>query len=115
MFAKRWLLGLAATCVAVFGSMNVASAGVLDASWTAPTTNTDGSSLTDLGSYRVYYSTSAPPCPSSTFFSVSSSTSTPPANQTVSFRLTGLAIGSTYNVAITRSEEHTSELQSLRH
>src|SRR5215472_1476748 len=101
MFARRWLLGLAATLFAVFGSMNAASAGVLDASWTAPTTNTDGSSLTDLGSYRVYYSTSATPCPGTTFFSVSSSTTTPSANQTVNFRLTGLTTGSTYNVAIT--------------
>src|SRR6516165_11393260 len=98
MSGTRWLLGLAATFVAVFGSMNAASAGVLDASWTAPTTNTDGSSLTDLGSYRVYYSTSASPCPGPTFFSVSASTTTPSPNQTVNFRLTGLATGSTYNV-----------------
>src|SRR5262249_47603500 len=101
MFDRRWLLGLAAALVAVFASMNPASAGVLDASWTAPTTNTDGSSLTDLSSYRVYYSTSATPCPGPTFFTVASSTSTPPANQTVNFRLTGLVTGSTYNVAVT--------------
>src|SRR5207253_9144769 len=75
--------------------------GVLDASWTAPTTNSDGSSLTDLASYRVYYSTSATPCPGGAFFSVASSTATPPTNQTVSFRLTGLANNSTYNVAVT--------------
>jgi hypothetical protein len=28
-------------------------------SWTAPTQNTDGSALTDLGGYRIYYGTSA--------------------------------------------------------
>ena len=38
-----------------------ASAGILDASWFAPTTNTDGSPLTDLASYSVYYGTSDSP------------------------------------------------------
>src|SRR5262245_57810314 len=80
------LLTLAITLFAA----NPTIAGVLDASWTAPTTNTDGSALNDLSSYRVYYSTSATPCPGATFFSVASSTSTPPANQTVNLRLTGL-------------------------
>ena len=48
-----------------------ASAGVLDASWTAPTTNTDGSPLTDLASYRVYYGSSQP-CPGVSFSEVAS-------------------------------------------
>src|SRR2546430_4891153 len=101
MFERRWLLGVGLALVAVFGQAHPADAGVLDASWTAPTTNTDGSSLADLASYRVYYSTSATPCPGPTFFSVASSTTTPPANQTVNFRLTGLTTGSIYNVSIT--------------
>ena len=41
------------------------------------------------------------PCPGPTFFSVVSSTTSPSANQTVNFRLTGLTTSSTYNVAIT--------------
>src|SRR5438132_7075429 len=86
-----------------------AGAGVLDASWTAPTTNSDGSALTDLGSYRVYYSTSATPCPGATFFTVASATSTPPSSQTVSFRLTGLATGATYNVSVTAVDTGGSE------
>src|SRR5499426_256391 len=101
MSGWRWLLGLAAVLLTVFASTNAARAGVLDASWIAPTTNADGSTLSDLASYRVYYSTSATPCPGATLFSVASSTTTPPPNQTVNFRLTGLATGSTYNVAIT--------------
>ncbi|MDE2049686.1 MAG: fibronectin type III domain-containing protein [Gammaproteobacteria bacterium] len=28
-------------------------------SWSAPTTNTDGSALTDLAGYQIYYGTSA--------------------------------------------------------
>ena len=67
MFDRRWLLGLTAglvlALVAVFGAAVPASAGVLDATWTAPTTNSDGSALSDLGSYRIYYTTSATPCP----------------------------------------------------
>src|SRR6266566_6011315 len=95
----RLSLGLAV--VAILFAVNQSVAGVLDASWTAPTTNTDGSLLNDLGLYRVYYNTSASPCPGSTFFQVATSTSTPAPNQTVNFRLTGLTTGSTYNVAIT--------------
>src|SRR5262249_58581535 len=97
----RWKLCVGLALAVILFATNHSVAGVLDASWTAPTQNTDGSALTDLGSYRVYYSTSATPCPGPTFFSVSSSTTTPPANQGVNFRLTGLATGSTYNVAVT--------------
>src|SRR6267378_3658162 len=109
MLERRWLLGFCLALVAVFGAMDPASAGVLDASWTAPTTNSDGSALTDLGSYRVYYSASATPCPGATFFTVASSTSTPPSNQTVSFRLTGLTTGSTYNVSVTAVDTSGNE------
>src|SRR5439155_1610703 len=67
----------------------------------APTTNTDGTALTDLVAYRVYYSTSGTPCPGSTFAQIASSTTTPPTNQIVSVRLTGRTTGSTYSVAVT--------------
>ena len=61
----RWLLAPAVALAGIlFFSINPATAGVLDATWTAPTTNTDGSQLTDLSFYRVYYGTSATPCPS---------------------------------------------------
>ena len=63
-------------------------AGVLIASRTAPTTNTDDSALTNLAFYRLYYSTSDSPYPGSTFFAVTSPTPMPQPNQTVSFQLT---------------------------
>src|SRR5437870_4863968 len=85
-----------------------ASAGVLDASWTAPTTNTDGSPLTDLASYRVYYGSSQP-CPGASFSEVASPTPNPPANQTVSLRLMGLSKGASYNVAITAVDGNNNE------
>src|SRR5262245_1238437 len=105
----RGRLGVGLALAAILIATDPGLAGVLDASWTAPTTNTDGSSLTDLALYRVYYSTSATPCPGPTFFTVASSTTTPPANQAVKFRLTGLATGSTYNVAITAVDLAGSE------
>jgi hypothetical protein len=76
-------------------------AGILDASWTAPTTNTDGSPLTDLGSYRIYYSTSASPCPGSSFVEVASPTSIPQPGQTMSAQLTGLTANARYFVSVT--------------
>ena len=84
-------------------------ADVLDASWTAPTTNTDGSALTNLALYRVYYSESDSPCPSSTFFEVATSTSSPPPDQTVSFQLTGLTTGSIYSVSVTAVDADGNE------
>jgi len=77
------------------------SAGILDASWVAPTTNIDGSSLTDLASYRLYYSTASTPCGQPSFFQVASPTRSPQTNETVTYRLTGLWTGARYFVAIT--------------
>ena len=89
-------------CIATIGGCVLmrGSDGVLDASWTAPTTNADGSSLTDLASYRVYYSTTNPPCPGGPFLTVASSTARPTPDQKVSVRLTGLTMGQLYYVAI---------------
>ena len=76
------------------------TAGTLDATWTAPTTNTDGSPLTDLASFWLYYGTSSSPCPGSSSLQVASPTSSPGPNQTISARLTGLTTGTLYNVAV---------------
>jgi len=76
------------------------TAGILDATWTAPITNTDGSPLTDLASYRLYYATAGSPCPGSSSVQVASPTSSPGPNLTMSFRLTGLTSGALYNVAV---------------
>jgi hypothetical protein len=86
------------------------TAGILDTTWTAPTTNTDGSPLTDLASYRLYYDTASSPCPGSSSVQVASPTSSPGSNLTMSFRLTGLTSGSLYNVAV--SAVDASGLQS---
>src|SRR5207249_362603 len=93
----------------IFSFVAPSNAGILDASWTAPTTNTDGSALADLASYRVYYGTSNPPCPGSSFLQVASSTPNPPANQTVTLRLTGLSTGTLYYVSVTAVDTSGSE------
>jgi len=72
-------------------------AGVLTATWTAPITNTDGSPLTELALYRVYYSIFDAPCPGNTFA------------ETISFQLTGLTAGAFYTVSVTAVDAHGSE------
>src|SRR3989475_802293 len=84
-------------------------AGILDTSWTAPTTNVDGSPLTDLASYRVYFGLSNPPCPGSSYSQVASSTPSPAPGQTVTARLTGLSTGSLYYVAVTAVDTNGNE------
>ncbi len=93
-------LGLGLLICGVLLTTSSGTAGILDATWTAPTTNTDGSPLTDLASYRLYYGSSSSPCPGSSSVMVASPTSSPGPNQTMTFRLTGLTSGSLYNVAV---------------
>ena len=49
---------LAPFSIAVGQSSGSGSTGTATVSWSAPTTNTDGSALTDLAGYHVYYGTS---------------------------------------------------------
>lgn len=77
--------------------------------WNAPTTNADGSALTDLASYRIYLGTSTPACPSGSFLTVGSPTNSPPAGQVVSTRVTALSAGTTYFVRITAVDSGGAE------
>ena len=52
LFSRKWFISILAIFAAWFGWQYVYATTNL--TWTAPTTNTDGSPLTDLGSYRVY-------------------------------------------------------------
>ncbi len=104
---RRLTLGLAV--VALLLSTSSARAGVLDASWTLPTTNSDGTPLTDLALFRIYYASGSTPCPGPFVLQMSSPTSTPQANQSATFRLTGLQGGTTYFVAVTAVDFSGSE------
>lgn len=90
---------------AILGPVADAGAGMLEVSWTAPVTNANGTPLTDLAGYRVYMGTSTPSCPGSSYHPVSSSTSTPSANQTVRATITGLNAGTTYWARVTAVDQ----------
>ena len=77
------------------------SAGILDASWVAPTTNADGSPLTDLAFYRLYFDAASTPCSGSAFFQVPSPTASPQINDTITYSVTGLLAGARYFAAVT--------------
>ena len=86
-----------AIAVALSGC-GIGRSGVLDLSWMAPTQNTDGSPVSDIASYRVYYSTTPSPCPGGTYIDIPN----PPgaAGQKVSTRLTKLSVGELYYISI---------------
>jgi hypothetical protein len=97
----RWFLAIRLTVTGILLLAASSHAGVLTASWTAPSTNTDGSALTSVGLYRLYYSTSSSPCLGPTFVEVAPPTSSLATNQTISYQLSGLSTGSTYSVSVT--------------
>jgi Cep192 domain 4 len=97
----RWFRAIGLTFTGILLVTASSQAGVINASLTAPITNTGGSSPKDIALYRVYYSTSALPCPGRSFIQIAASTSNRSPNQTVSFQLTGLTSGSTYSVSVT--------------
>jgi hypothetical protein len=105
----RWLRGIGLALSGVLLVAGLSHAGFLDASWTAPTTNTDGSPLTDLASYRVYHGSATTPCPGTAFFQVASPTPSPAPNTTVSFRLAGLPSGIPSYVSVSAVDQSGNE------
>jgi len=111
-FRSQYIRWLRATGLTLGGILLVTAsgdAGVLTASWTAPTTNTDGSALTDLAFYRVYYDTSDTPCLGTTYVEVATPDSSPPPDETVSVQLTELTTGWIYSVSVTAVDAHGNE------
>src|SRR5258705_4044934 len=101
--ALRSLLQAGVLVCAVFLAAHPGGAGTLDASWIAPTTKDDGTPLTNLDSYRIYYRTTLPTsCPSEPpFLVVPAPSATPGPGETVGATLTGLTTGTTYFAAVT--------------
>ena len=99
--AGRWLLASIVVVAVVHLLASPARAGVLDAAWNAPTTDADGNPLANLASYRVYYGTSNPPCPTSLFLTVPLVTSASAPDAVISVTLTGLIAKAVYFVQVT--------------
>jgi hypothetical protein len=76
-------------------------AASLYVSWQAPTTNADGTRLTTLFGYRLYFGTSTPVCQGPSFFNLISPIAAPSESETVAYQLRGLSAGTTYAVAVT--------------
>jgi len=74
-------------------------AGTISLAWDAPTTNSDGTPLTDLGGYYVYYGTASGVYGSPV-----------DAKNVTTYTLTGLTPGQTYFIALTAYD--TSQNQS---
>ena len=89
----------------MLGLAAVAEAAELMLTWTAPVTNANGGPLKDLAGYRIYIAAGTPPCPSSSYHAVSSSTAAPAANQQVSRTITGLNAGTTYTARLTAVDQ----------
>jgi hypothetical protein len=98
-FRCRSTVALAATTAFILAGCAVKE-GVLSVLWTAPTTNTDGSPLTDLASYRLYYNTVGGPCPAGRFVTFDAATVDRAPDQRVGVRLTNLTVDQIYYVAV---------------
>src|SRR5437899_11529880 len=90
----RWSLGLSLGGILLMATTG--GAGVLDASWTAPTTNIDESPLMDLVAYRVYFGHSDAPWPGFCLLLFGSSTPSPPFGHTIVFYHAVLLAGAHY-------------------
>jgi hypothetical protein len=114
---RHRFVAIGAALATLFVTATPAATGMLDASWTMPMTNDDGSALTNLASFKLYYGMSDTPCPGSSFISVTAPTSAPGQNQTAMTTLTGLTTGAMYFAAVTAvtssgSESACSEVSS---
>src|SRR3972149_144424 len=99
---SRWrLLALAASAAALLLLASPVQAGVLGATWNAPTTNEDATPLDDLWTYRVYFGLSNPPCPTSSYWEIASATAAPTPGTVVTFGLSQLVMGDVYFVQVT--------------
>ena len=85
----------------LLGGIASADAASVNLSWTAPTTNADGSPLRDLAGYRIYLGTAAPACPGASAHAVTAPGPAPGSAQTVSRRITGLTASTTYFARVT--------------
>jgi len=78
-----------------------AGEGILLVSWMPPTTNPDGTPLTDLASYQIYVNTVGAPCPGDQSIKVDAAEVGRTRDGRVSVILTKLVVGQIYHIAVT--------------
>ncbi len=82
-------------------------AGILDLAWDGPTSNADGTALTDLSAYRLYSAPSGSPCLGGSFQDIAPAS--PHGGGGVTSRLTGLVTGITYFVQVAAVDSSGNE------
>ena len=100
-WTDAWRLLASLTVVMLVADSARVEAASVSLSWGAPTTNADGTPLTDLAGYHVYLGASPPPCPSASYFSVGSPTPAPSIGDVLSSRVASLVAGAMYFAAVT--------------
>ena len=83
------------------GTREGAGSVVLELSWTPPTTKGDGSPMTDVVGYRIYFGTARGTCPGGRSFFVDAERPAAPGDQPMRLALKGLKIGERYYAAVT--------------
>jgi hypothetical protein len=106
---RRLLFGGLALVIALAGVAFRAEAASISLGWNAPTTNADGSTLADLAAYRIYLGTATPSCPSASFHTVPSPTTSPRSGDVVASRIVGLTAGTTYVARVTAVDTSGNE------
>jgi hypothetical protein len=96
-------------CTVLLLAASPVHAGNLNLAWDPPTANLDGTQLTDLSLYRVYFATGSPACGGSSFKEVASPIPNPVPGDTVTASLTGLVAGATYSVQVSAVDASGNE------
>ena len=90
------------------GPSTSGGAGTISLAWDAPTTNSDGSLLTDLQGFYVYYATAAGVTFASPRKDVGMATQ---QGNTITYTLTGLTPGQRYFIAVSAYDTSLNESQ----
>src|SRR5262249_43902735 len=102
-------LALAGCTGGATGAREGRGSGVLELSWTPPTTKVDGSPLTDVVGYRIYFGTARGVCPNGGSFFVDAGAAAAAGTQPVRLMLKGLRVGERYYVALTAVSKSAGE------
>jgi len=99
-------LGAVLVALGILAGCAAGREGVLLVSWMPPTTNADGSRLTDLVSYQIYFNTVGSPCPGGLSVKVDATAVGRAPDGRVSVILSNFVVGQVYHVALTAVNSH---------